>query len=215
MSFRRLCSTGALCVLSSSSVFAAGAVWDTPLAGFDGNGATSATPWASADIYAEWNVFDSTSLDATPDIAGSGSLSQTNPAAGSFLTGSGNLYSSGGAANFIVDLAAPAAGTYEVWLRIATQGTAANEIATLNGVAAGKVVSFSAALGGFGGSEEEAWWRWTVTDPLALQFAFASPAAHLSLDQLAVLAAPVPEPATWLSLLAGLGLLGALARRSA
>ena len=102
-----------------------------------------------------------------------------------------------------------------MWLRIATQGTAANDIATLNGVAASKVVSFSATLGGFGGSEEEAWWRWTVTDPLALQFAFASPAAHLSLDQLAVLAAPVPEPATWLSLLAGLGLLGALARRRA
>ena len=103
MSFRRLCSTGALCVLSSSA-FAAGAVWDTPLAGFDGNGATSATPWASADVYAEWNVFDSASLDATPDIAGSGLLSQTHPAAGSFLTGSGNLYSAAGAASFLVDL---------------------------------------------------------------------------------------------------------------
>lgn len=215
MSFRRLCSTGALCVLASSSALAANAVWDTPLAGFDGSGASSATPWATAASYAEWNVFGSASLDDTPDIAGSGTLRQTSAAAGAFLTGSGNLYSAGGAADFIVDLAAPASGTYSVWLRIASQGTSASDIATLNGVAATKVVSFTAVLGGFGGSEEEAWWNWTVSDPLALQFAFASPAAHMSLDQLAVLAAPVPEPAAWLSLLAGLGLLGAIARRRA
>ena len=82
MSFCRMCTAGALCLLSSSSVFAASAVWDTPLAGFSDNGASSATPWASATDYAEWNAFDSTSLDVTPDIAGSGTLSQTSQVAG-------------------------------------------------------------------------------------------------------------------------------------
>lgn len=215
MSFRLLLSAGALCALSSTAAFATSASWDTPLAGHDGNGSSAATPWASGSVYAEWNLFDSFSTDATPDIAGSGSVSQLNPGAGSFLTGSGNLYSAAGAASFLVDLDVAQSGTWNVWLRIATQGTAADTVATLNGIAANKVVSYSAALGGFGGSEEEAYWTWVVTDPLSLQFSFTSSEAHLSLDQLAVLAQPVPEPATWMSLAAGLGLLGALSRRRA
>lgn len=216
MSFRRLLSAGALCALSavlSSTALAAGARWDTPLAGSDGSGASAATPWSTGSVAAEWNVFDSTTTDSTPDIAGSGSLSQLNPAAGSFLTGTGNLYSAGGAATFSATLDTVLNGTWTVWLRTATQGTSLDSVATLNGVAADKSVSYSAALGGFGGSEEEAYWRWTVTDVSSLQFSFGSSAAHTSLDQLAVLAAPVPEPSAWLSLAAGLGLLGALARR--
>lgn len=216
MSFRRLLSAGALCALSavlSSTALAAGARWDTPLAGSDGSGASSASPWATGSVAAEWNVFDSTTTDSTPDIAGSGSLSQLNPAAGSFLTGTGNLYSAGGAATFSATLDTVLNGTWTVWLRTATQGTSLDSVATLNGVAADRTVSYSAALGGFGGSEEEAYWRWTVTDISSLQFSFGSSAAHTSLDQLAVLAAPVPEPSAWLSLAAGLCLLGALTRR--
>ena len=216
MSFRRLLSAGALCALSavlSSTALAASARWDTSLAGSDGSGASAAAPWATGSVAAEWNVFDSTTTDSTPDIAGSGSLSQLNPAAGSFLTGTGNLYSAGGAATFSATLDTVLNGTWTVWLRTATQGTSLDSVATLNGVAADRSVSYSAALGGFGGSEEEAYWRWTVTDVSSLQFSFGSSAAHTSLDQLAVLAAPVPEPSAWLSLAAGLGLLGALARR--
>lgn len=213
MSFRRLLSAGALSAVLSSTALAAGARWDTSLAGSDGSGASAATPWATGNVAAEWNVFDSTTTDSTPDIAGSGSLSQLNPAAGSFLTGTGNLYSAGGAATFSATLDTVLNGTWTVWLRTATQGTSLDSVATLNGVAADRTVSYSAALGGFGGSEEEAYWRWTVTDVSSLQFSFGSSAAHTSLDQLAVLAAPVPEPSAWLSLAAGLGLLGALARR--
>ncbi|MBU0604016.1 MAG: PEP-CTERM sorting domain-containing protein [Gammaproteobacteria bacterium] len=215
MSFHHLCTTGALCLLASTSAFATSAAWDTPLAGYSGDGTSSAAPWASGAAYAEWNVFDSASSDATPDIAGSGTLSQTSPGAGAFLTGSGNIYSAGGGAAFSIDLVSSLTGSYDIWLRVATQGTAADSVATLNGIAATKQVSFSAVLGGFGGSEEEAYWHWTVSSPLALQFSFGSSEAHMSLDQLAVLAAPVPEPATWLSLAAGLGVIGALARRRA
>lgn len=218
MSFHRLLSAGALCALSavlSSTALAASARWDTSLAGSDGSGASSASPWATGSVAAEWNVFDSTTTDSTPDIAGSGSLSQLNPDAGSFLTGTGNLYSAGGAAAFSATLDTVLNGTWTVWLRAATQGTSLDSVATLNGVAADKTVSYSAALGGFGGSEEEAYWRWTVTDVSSLQFSFGSSAAHTSLDQLAIFAAPVPEPSTWLSLAAGLGLLGAVARRRA
>lgn len=218
MSFHRLLSAGALCALSavlSSTALAASARWDTSLAGSDGSGASSASPWATGSVAAEWNVFDSTTTDSTPDIAGSGSLSQLNPAAGSFLTGTGNLYSAGGAAVFSATLDTMLNGTWTVWLRTATQGTSLDSVATLNGVTADKTVSYSAALGGFGGSEEEAYWRWTVTDVSSLQFSFGSSAAHTSLDQLAIFAAPVPEQSTWLSLAAGLSLLGALARRRA
>lgn len=182
--------------------------WDSPLAGLSGNGSTSSTAWIADGVGAEWNRFDNPLTDNSPDIAGSGTLSQTLPGAGSFITSSGNLYSSGGPASLSVALDAALNGTWTIWLRVATQGTVADDIATLNGVAASKTVSYSSTLGGFGGSEEEAWWSWTVTSPLSLDFIFTSSAAHMSLDQLAILAAPVPEPRAWMLLASGLALLG-------
>ncbi len=212
MHFSTLLAGCTLCALSTAPAFAASASWDTPLAGFNGTGTSAASPWAAGDAYAEWNLFDSVTTDATPDIAGHGSVRQLNPSAGTFLTGSGNLYSSAGAAAFSVELESVAAGTWSVWLRIATQGTAADSQAFLNGLAATKTVSYSTTLGGFGGSEEEAWWNWILTDPASLHFSFSSSAPHMSLDQLAVLTIPVPEPHAWMSLAMGLGVLR-LARR--
>lgn len=201
MSFRSLITTGALLAVASSPALSASAVWDSP-----------ALP--ASTVLAEWNVFDSATTDETPDVAGAGTLSQLSPAAGSFLTSSGNLYSAGGAATFLLTVDQTLLSGSTVWLRTAVQGTVLDSLATLNGVAADKVVSFSSALGGFGGTEEESYWVWTLTGAVdVLQFGFGSSAAHTSLDQVAVLAAPVPEPSVWLSLVAGLGILGAVARR--
>lgn len=198
MSFRSLITTGALLAVASSPALSASAVWDSP-----------ALPGST--VLAEWNVFDSATTDETPDVAGAGTLSQLSPAAGSFLTSSGNLYSAGGAATFLLTVNQTLLSGSTV---CAVQGTVLDSLATLNGVAADKVVSFSSALGGFGGTEEESYWVWTLTDAVdVLQFGFGSSAAHTSLDQVAVLAAPVPEPSVWLSLVAGLGILGAVARR--
>jgi hypothetical protein len=204
---------------------AAGGAWDTALGPGSGTGATSASPWISApaagSIYAEWNFFTdeagATFVDLSPDIGsfglGGGTASVTETSGGGFFTG-GNIYSFSTATVFNVATPGGLSGIYDVWLRIATLGTVANTTATLNGVAAERVESFSGVAGGMGGDEKEWYWKWTVPATGTYSFAFGAPGPHMSLDQVAIYAAaaPVPEPGTYAML--GLGLAGmALAGR--
>ena len=204
----------------SATASATSGQWDTALAvGNDagtGSGA-SGNSWISDigenDIYAEWNVFDLYPTDATPDLGGSGVLTELTGAA--FLTSGGNIYSFAAPTSFTVDTSGLDTGG-TVWLRLATQGTPTTGIATLNGVEATLVETYSASLGGFGGDETEGYFMWENVAPSAsFTFAFQAVESSLSLDQVAIygMAAAVPEPASWAMMLAGLGLAGGIARR--
>ncbi|MBK8019436.1 MAG: PEP-CTERM sorting domain-containing protein [Betaproteobacteria bacterium] len=227
----RIAALTAMLAMAGSASAATG-MWDTALGPGSGNGATSATPWiaspAAGSLYAEWNFFNdsdsSTPLtiqDATPDIAaaglGSGVAQFAETTGGAFITGGGNVYSPTVATAFTVSLPG-VSGATEVWLRAATLGSLLEASATLNGVAAEAQESYSVPIpgGGFGGDEKEWYWRWTLpTAASSLQFSFASSASSVSLDQVAVYAAPVPEPGTYAMFGLGLAGLAAFARRCA
>lgn len=195
--------------------------WDSAAAGFGGNGAGGATPWigspASGGAYAEWNVILGYPVDDTPDIAGSGTLTETTGAA--FATGSGNIYGFSGPTGFTLDLAGSIGGTWDVYLRVAALGSVVQDVATLNGVNATRVTTFTgAASGGFGGAEEESLWKWTVSGAQTWSFGFGASAAHMSLDQVAAYAAQtsaVPEPEGLALMGAGLAAMAAVRRRRA
>jgi hypothetical protein len=193
--------------------FAVQGQWDTPLGPGSGLG-TPGNPWVSAPAgpYAEWNTF-SALVNAAPDIAGSGSLSELT--GGAFIPGSGNIYSFAVATEFEVDLAGGSASVYDIWLRVATAGTAASTLATLNGVGATAVETFSTGAAA-GGEEKEWYWLWqNVAAATSYTFAFAASGSSMSLDQVAVYAAaaPVPEPGTWALMGAGLLAIAGMARR--
>jgi len=213
--------TGTLLALALSLPLGAHATsgqWDTAVAGEAGTGATSATPWidnaTAGALVAEWNFINALT-DSTPDIAGAGTLIETTGTA--FVTGGGNVYSFAGATAFTASLANVTAGDYTVYLRVATLGTSVLDTATLNGVSATRAITYTQAItGGFGGGEEESLWVWTgVNATTALDFAFSAAGSSMSLDQVALYAvpAPVPEPATWALMAAGLGALGVMSRR--
>jgi hypothetical protein len=216
-------TAGALLALGNPA-WSAGGKWDSavpvPGSAGAGSGASSASPWvetpAAGSVLAEWNFFDSYPTDASPDIAGAGSVTEGSGMA--FITGGGNIYSFAAPTSFEVTTAA-LAGPGEVWLRIATLGTVANTSATLNGVAAIAQETYAGSSGSsFGGAEKEWLWKWTLGDTVAtgFLFAFAASGSSMSLDQLAVYAAPrapIPEPSSVALLVAGLGLIGARLRR--
>ncbi|WP_290903694.1 PEP-CTERM sorting domain-containing protein [Aquabacterium sp.] len=208
---------------------AAAGQWDSAALGQSGSGASSATPWisnlASGSAYAEWNVILGYPVDNTPDIAGSGTLSELT--GGGFATSGGNIYGLGGPTSFQVDLGSATSGTsgtsgtWDVYLRVATQGSVALEAATLNGVSATREVTYNGVItGGFGGAEQESLWKWTLSGSGPWTFNFGATAAHMSLDQVAVYAVQstgatpaVPEPETWALMAAGLGAIAVLRRR--
>jgi hypothetical protein len=202
-------------------------VWDysqtNPVGPGNGSGATSATPWinptAPGSSYAEWNIFNTIPTDSTPDIAGVGSITETS--GGALLTGGGNIYSPFVATSFSATLSGAGSGLFDVWLRIATLGTVANTAATLNGVSAMRVETFSeettitTPAGPSSSFEKEWYWKWTVEAAPTYTFGFAASGSSMSLDQVALYAtaAPVPEPQSFVLLLAGLGMVGFIARR--
>ncbi|MFN3886823.1 MAG: PEP-CTERM sorting domain-containing protein [Aquabacterium sp.] len=209
--------------LSVGQVHAAAGQWDSAVAGYSGTGASAASPWvatpAAGSSYAEWNAIFGYPVDNTPDIAGAGTLTETTGSA--FPTSGGNIYSISGASAFRLDMGTAAAGTWDVYLRVATVGSAVGDVATLNGVSATRSITFSQAItGGFGGTEEESLWKWTVTLGAATPWltTFAASGAHMSLDQVAFYAVQtatpaVPEPQTLALMLAGMGALGVMHRR--
>lgn len=196
---------------------ATGGQWDTAALGQSGSGASSASPWLSAPAagaaLAEWN-FMTTTTGATPDIAGAGSLTETTGAA--FATGGGNLYSFSLATVFEAALSGLSAGSYDVYLRVATLGNALTDQATANGVAAQRVLTFSGAASQ--GLEEESLWSWSglsIGAGGALNLGFQASTSSMSLDQVAVYAVPVtsvPEPQTWALMLGGLVGIAAMRR---
>jgi hypothetical protein len=217
MKLHHLAALAATFVASQAS--AATGRWDSAVAGFSGTGATSAAPWIASppagSRHAEWNFFDGLT-DNNPDIGSSGGAASVTENSGSaFVTGGGNIYSPSFVTDFTVTLAGGGTGPWEVYLRIATLGSPAASTATLNGIAATAIETFSAPIvGGFGGNEQEVYWKWTVDAAPAYTFAFAAATSSMSLDQLGVFAAPVPEPQTYALFGLGLGLLGlARARR--
>lgn len=197
--------------------------WDSAALGQSGSGADNTSPWistlASGSAYAEWNVILGYPVDNTPDIAGSGSLTELT--GGGFATSGGNIYGLGGPTSFQVDLAGATTGTWDVYLRVATQGSVALDAATLNGVSATRDVTYNGVItGGFGGAEQESLWKWTLSGNGPWVFNFGATAAHMSLDQVAVYAVQsvgatpaVPEPQTWALMGAGLGAIAVLRRR--
>lgn len=213
-------ATGALLaagLFGSGAANATGGAWDSLVTAPGSGSTTPAQQWidtpAAGSYYAEWDAFDSYPTDSTPDVAGAGSLTELT--GGAFLTGGGNIYSFAVPTSFTATLAGGGSGVYDVWLRVAALGTSPNTSATLNGVAAERVETYSLTLGGMGGDEKEWYWKWTTPAASSYNFAFSAVESSLSLDQVALYAtaAAVPEPGTYAMMLAGLGVLGLIARR--
>lgn len=192
--------------------------------------------------YAGWNSFGPASGDAawsgngstnrtdsTPDFGSGGVVKETS--ASSFVTSGGNIYSFALPTAFTATLSGTTGSFYDVYLRIATIGTISNTSATLNGIAGVTTLAYSASGGEvFGGeaTDQERFWKWSNIAGSALYtFNFSAAGSSMSLDQLqlATIALPqvieiptgpvsaVPEPETYAMMIAGLGLMGLVARR--
>lgn len=198
----------------SASAFAAENVWD------------SASPFDGLTVvdYAEWNAFGWSSIvgnqftDATPDVAGAGSLTITGAP---IITGSQNIYTfMGGPLAYSASLSASTSGAVDVYLRAASMGLLASSTAYLNGTAATAVETYNLPMGEMFGepaAQREYYFVWKNVDAASYTFTWNDPTAHISLDQLAlatVAVAAVPEPSTYGMLALGLGVLAFAGRRS-
>lgn len=213
----------------SSSAFATVNSWD------------STAPWGSSTIdYVEWNnfAFDSSSgnsyTDSTPDVAGNGSLTATGTP---IITSTSNIYSwQENPISYNASFTASTSGVFDVYLRVAVAGLASSNVASLVGVGSATAVAIDGGTGtatgvgtfyqyngtqfGMVDAEREYYFVWndvSLTQGNTVSFTWTDPAAHISLDQLAlatVAVAAVPEPSTYGMLALGLGVLAFAGRRS-
>lgn len=200
--------------------YAAGLGFDTP---------TEATwgGWNRGDAgtsYAEWDNFvDATyagTRTAAPDAGSSGvSNAHIGWNNGTFMAGSGNLYSFSVGEVFQVSLAGTSAtGAMRAVLQVETWGNTIDSM-LLNGLAptftqttfSGLVMTD--AVGEVDLKQTLYYWDLTAM-PANYVFDFTAP-VHTTVAQIAVdiAAAPVPEPETYAMLAAGLGLVGWQVRR--
>ncbi|WP_157278098.1 PEP-CTERM sorting domain-containing protein [Methyloversatilis thermotolerans] len=174
--------------------------------------------------YAEWDVFSTASGQNAPDVATNLSGAWVQEHSGtSFITGGGNIYSFAMPTDFT--LYAPTAsgtGTRDVVLRIMTLGTALDlSSITLGGLTYDSYSLLgSETLGGMGGEGQELVFVWNdVANADGLTFDFNALGSSMSLARASVYYSSleslpaVPEPSTWATMIAGLGLLAAIGRR--
>jgi hypothetical protein len=158
------------------------------------NNPASWTRGAAQSLYAEWDVFNSTT-DTSADIGSSNittaQVAETTGA--SFLTGGGNIYNASLPSTFVVTVTPSASGPVvgdnaTVYLQVVTIGAdLSTSSVTLGGVAANSAQLISSvAQGGFGGALNTYLFSWTTIAQPQWQFNFAATAIHMSLDKLAI-----------------------------
>lgn len=174
--------------------------------------------------YAEWDVFSSATSSNSPDAGTnlSGAWLKENTGAG-FITSGGNVYSFAVATDFTAYApTASGTGTRDVVLRIMTLGTTVDlSSITLGGLSYDSYsLVGSASLGGFGGEGQELVFVWNdIANAAGLTFDFNALGSSMSLARASVYYSAleslpaVPEPSSWATMVAGIGLLAAIRRR--
>ncbi|MCK6407205.1 MAG: PEP-CTERM sorting domain-containing protein [Rhodocyclaceae bacterium] len=206
--------------------YAAGYGFDTPQEASWGGWTrgTGDTLWAEWDTFIDRSYGTSSDRTAAADV---GSYGATNVNIGwnpnTFPTGTGNLYSFSVTSVFNVSLTdtTPIAGPVRAVLQTEGWGVDIDLASvTLNGVSATAAANtFNGVVTGTPVGDADVIQRYFYWDlaaaPTAYNFSFAGAGHSLSLTQVAVdvAALPVPEPETYAMLMAGLGLMGAVARR--
>jgi hypothetical protein len=183
--------------------------------------------WSRGDagtVYTEFDTFSEASYAGTrtaaPDVAASGvSNAYISWATGTFPSSTGNLYSFSAAESFNVNLTTAATSDpVRVVLQIETWGVNASSV-TLNGVAAtfSDLVYTTTVDTTIGAATlYQNLYYWDLDSGLSSYTLNIQAPVHTSLTQVAVdigTVAAVPEPETYAMLLAGLGVMGSIARR--